>query len=187
MTFKEKIYHQHDVVCNQKYANVHPYSFHLECVLAQGRKFQHLIENELVVNPNNYKSVSTTTWKIVELILSSHDVCEDGRLTYNDLLDLVGEDLGNFVAAKIVADAVYCVTDEKGKTRAERKNESYYLELYENHLAIFVKLADIAANTLYSKLTGSPMYEKYKAEFPSFKKKVYLDKYEEFFDYVANL
>ena len=87
----------------------------------------------------------------------------------------------------MVADIVYCVTDEKGKNRKERKNDKYYQELKENKLAVFVKLADLAANTLFSKLSGSSMYEKYKKEWPKFKEKLYIAEYKEFFNYIENL
>ncbi len=86
-----------------------------------------------------------------------------------------------------MADIVYAVSDEKGKNRAERKNEKYYKELKENKLAVFVKLADLSANTLYSKLTGSSMYEKYKKELPKFREQVYIEEYKDFFNYLENI
>jgi len=183
----EKIYHQHDVVCNQKYGDNLPYSFHLKAVEAQGEKFIHLIENTQIENPDNYRSYSVSLLYIVRIALSGHDLLEDARLSYNDIKNLVCKEFGNTIAEEILAEIIYCLTDEKGKNRAERKNEKYYNELKENKLAIFVKLADIAANTLYSKLTGSSMYEKYKKEFPAFKEKVYVEEYEEFFQYVNSL
>ena len=99
----------------------------------------------------------------------------------------MASELGNTVAGEMVADIIHAVTDEKGKSRAERKNDKYYKELRENKLAVFVKLADLSANTLYSKLTNSSMYNKYKSEFKGFKEKVYIEEYKEFFDYIENL
>lgn len=182
------IYNQHNVVCNQKYGDNLPYSFHLKAVEAQGMKFISLLDNnESVNNPDNFRSVPTNIPEIVKIALLMHDSIEDSRLTYNDIKNLASESLENSVAGEMIADIVYCVTDEKGKNRGERKNEKYYKELSENKLAVFVKLADLAANTLYSKLTGSSMYEKYKSEFPKFKEKVYVEEYKEFFDYVENI
>jgi hypothetical protein len=183
---REKIYHQHDVVCNQKYADYLPYSFHIKTVEAQGEKFMHLIEGKHIKNTEN--SFSNPVWfkDVVRLSLSGHDLIEDARFTYNNVKDLATE-LGNTVAGEMVADIVYCVTDEKGKSRRERKNYKYYKELCENKLAVFVKLADLSANTLFSKLTGSSMYDKYKSEFPNFKDKVYIDEYKEFFDYLESI
>lgn len=184
---REFIYNQHDVVCNQKYGDNLPYSFHLKAVEAQGEKFIHLISEGNVENKDNYKSHSISLRNIVRAASISHDSIEDGRLTYNDVLRLVNGEFGNYTASEMAADIVYCVTDEKGKNRGERKNEKYYKELFENKLAVFVKLADLAANTLYSKLMNSSMYEKYKSEFPKFKLRLYTDEYKEFFDYVENL
>ncbi len=183
--FRELIYNQHDVVCNQKYGDGLPYSFHLKCVEAQGDKFLYLLENKEISNPNNSFSFSEFVHNIVKCALVAHDVIEDGRFTYNDVREKVG--LGNYIANDMVAEIVYCVTDLKGRNRASRKNAEYYRELKANKLAVFVKLADLAANTLYSKLTASSMYDKYKAEFPHFKEEVYCEEFKVFFDYVENL
>lgn len=183
----EIVYNQHDVVCNQKYGDNLPYSFHLKAVEAQGEKFIYLIEHKGVEDSLDYRNPSISLRNVVRYSLLMHDIIEDGRLTYNDVVKITNDEFGNYTASTQVADIVYCVTDEKGKNRAERKNDKYYKELKENKLAVFVKLADLAANTLYSKLTGSSMYEKYKKEFPNFKEKVYIAEYEEFFNYVENL
>lgn len=183
--FRELIYHQHDVVVNQKYGGYLPYSFHLKAVEAQGEKFIYLIGDGDISNPDNYRSTNVPIKDIVRYALIAHDSIEDARLTYNNVLDLSIE--GNYYASKMIADIVYCVTDEKGRNRKERKNDKYYAELRANKLAIFVKLADLAANTLFSKLTGSSMYEKYKTEFPHFKDELYCEELKEFFDYVENL
>lgn len=182
--FKQLIYDQHDIVCNQKYADVLPYSFHLKCVEAQGEKFLHLIDNKKILNPDNHKSNFFYLTGLVRLALSAHDLEEDARFTYNNVVKLGEECFGNFHGGCMLADIVYAVTDEKGKTRAERKSDKYYKELSENKLAVFVKLADISANTLFSKLTGSSMYKKYKSEFVHFKDMCYVEEYKEFFDYL---
>lgn len=187
MTLKEKIYYQHDVVCNQKYGDNLPYSFHLKAVEAQGRKFIHLIPEALVENKLNSFSKPDSLTRIIIFALAAHDLIEDGRMTYNDVKEIGEKELSNSNAVMMFADIVYCVTDEKGKTRSERKSDKYYKELSENPLAVFVKLADIAANTLFSKLTGSSMYENYKREFPNMKNKLYKPEFKEFFDYVENL
>ena len=148
-------------------------------------KFINLIGEGWVENDKNYKSRNIKIKTIIRLSLIAHDIIEDGRCTYNNIIDL--EPFENYTANEFLANIVYCVTDEKGKNRRERKNDKYYKELSENKYAVFVKLADIAANTLYSKLTRADMYEKYKKEFPSFKEKCYVEEYEEFFNYVENL
>jgi hypothetical protein len=175
------IYNRADVHCNQKYADILPYSFHLDCVEKQGLKFKKLLDREELV--------------VVTAGLICHEAIEDFRMSYNDVLAVcdnfydVDERNYNYIEdfGKKVADIVYCVTDEKGKTRKERKSDKYYKELSENKLAVFVKLADISANTLFSKLTGSSMYDKYKSEFASFKEKCYVEEYKEFFDYLESI
>ncbi len=191
---EKKVFKIHDKVCNQKYADTLPYSTHLKFVKAQGRLFFNLLE--------------TDERLVVEYSLVLHDIIEDGRYTYNDVKDLVNKcsllynkkdnssydykrqnynSSGLKDLATDIADVVYCVTDEKGKSRKERKSDKYYAELKENELAIFVKLADLAANTLFSKLSGNPMYGKYKREFPNFKEKLYVEKFKIFFDYIENI
>lgn len=183
---RKYFYERGDVYCNQKYGDYLPYSFYLKCVEQQGNKFLHLIDFKIIQNRENQFSQGVSLAEITSLALTAHEAIEDFRMTYNDVKD-IASGLGNVVAGVMVADIVYCVTDEKGKNRSERKNDNYYKELSENKLAVFVKLADLAANTLFSKLTGSSMYEKYKSEFPKFKKKVYVSEYEAFFNYVENL
>lgn len=171
-SFYEFVKWRHDYYCNQKYGGDLPYSFHLDAVFAQGEKFKHLI------NPSDYTNVVTHA-------LYAHDLIEDARMTYNDIIKAC--DKYNIRRAEVVADIVYCVTDEKGKNRRDRKNDKYYKDLLKNKYAVFVKLADIAANTLFSKLTGSSMYGMYKKEFLNVKRKLYIDKYKEFFDYIENM
>ncbi len=45
-----------------------------------------------------------------------HDTLEDTELSYNDLKKAFGEE---------VAEIVYCVTDELGRKRKERKEKTY--------------------------------------------------------------
>lgn len=93
-----------------------------------------------------------------------HDVIEDARLTYNDILKLT--------ESVAVADIVYAVTNEKGRTRTERANDKYYQGIRETPGATFVKLCDRAANIEYSKSTGSRMFQVYRKEMPEFIDKV---------------
>ena len=86
-----------------------------------------------------------------------------------------------------IADIVYAVTDEKGKTREERKPKKLYDEMLYNMEAVFVKLCDRLANLKYSKdkyksmsedqiknAKKPPMFIKYCNEQEDFKKKLYL-------------
>lgn len=194
-TIKQKIFEIHDVECNQKYGDGLPYSFHLKAVHAQN-KFKPLFSRPIMETPC-FSGNAT----ILDVALWGHDLIEDARFTYSDLKKFLIEDIKQYrahdfdgeVVAEKVADIIYAVTDEKGKTRAERKNDKYYEELSKNRTAVYVKLCDIAANTLYSKLTDSSMYEKYKKEFPKVKEKLSRETFEghidlqPMFEYVENL
>ncbi|MBR1412444.1 MAG: hypothetical protein IJ577_04880, partial [Prevotella sp.] len=67
---------------------------------------------------------------------------------------------------------VYALTNEKGRTRAERAGEKYYQGIRETPYAPFVKLCDRLANITYScsGVDGSNlrMKEVYKSEMPHF-------------------
>lgn len=87
-----------------------------------------------------------------------HDLIEDARVSYNDLNKRFG---GR------VADLIYSVTDNTGRTREER---ACYDKIVQTSFGPYLKMCDRYANGAYSKLTGSDMYEKYKSEYPKFRK-----------------
>jgi (p)ppGpp synthase/HD superfamily hydrolase len=132
---------RHDVFANQKYDDTLPYSAHLRFVAAQYYKFSHLLRDK-----DNITCL---------LACYGHDLIEDTRLTYNDIVNKTTQE---------IADIIYCCTEEKGRNRDERHSDKYYKELSQNKLAIFVKLCDILANVQYSILTNSSMFKKHKKE-----------------------
>jgi len=107
-----------------------------------------------------------------------HDLIEDARVTYNDIVDRVGE---------VVADIIYCCSEEKGRNRDERHSSKYYGELGYNRLAVFVKLCDIIANVTYSILTKSSMYDKHKKEHEKTMKYLYREEFQPMYDYLDKL
>lgn len=131
---------QHNEICNQKYEGL-PFSVHLNWVMAQARLFKKLV-------PKN-------DWWLVLAACAGHDLIEDARVTYNDIVDKGGTEL---------ADIIYACTEEKGRNRDERHSMKYYVELAKDPLAIFVKLCDIIANVKFSLLTNSSMLSKYRKE-----------------------
>jgi (p)ppGpp synthase/HD superfamily hydrolase len=158
--------HLHDVEVNQKYADTLPYSFHLHAVAAQHTKFQHLLKNK-------------ADREITFIGCYAHDSIEDGRLSYNDIVKMHGNDL---------AEIVFLCTDFKGRNRAERKPIELYIKLAENDLALFVKLCDLIANVKYSLLTNSRMFSAYKMEYyDKMKPYAYDEKYKEMFNYIESL
>lgn len=102
-----------------------------------------------------------------------HDTIEDCRLTYNDIKSIAGEK---------VAEIVYAVTNEKGKTRDERANKKYYDGIQNTPFATFVKLCDRLANAQYSFSKKSSMFKKYKKENKKFTRVVLPFIYPKFYD-----
>lgn len=164
-SFQLWAFEQHDVVCNQKYDKRHPYSFHLEMVDKVAHQFQHLLKDD-----EEAECVFMAVW--------GHDLIEDARLTYNDVLQ---------ASSFEVAEIIYACTEEKGRNRAERHSDSYYAGLKANRLATYVKLCDIIANVKYSLLTNSSMYKKYKVEFEKFHTSTYRPEFDEMYDYLHRL
>jgi len=65
-----------------------------------------------------------------------HDVLEDGAISYNKIKTYFGLE---------VAEMVYCVTDEMGRNRAEKKRKTLP-KTASNPDAVILKLADRIAN-----------------------------------------
>lgn len=146
---------------NHLYDN-HPYSYHLEMVVAAAENFIHLIE------PGYRDRVLGTCW--------AHDVIEDTRATYNDVKEALGTE---------VADMVYALTNEKGRTRSERANAQYYAGIRENYWAIFVKCCDRIANMQYSlSKSQNGMIATYRKEYAHFKLMLIHPDFKELFDYL---
>lgn len=148
---------QHDFVCNQMYNKTLPYSFHLEAVVAQGKKF--FVENEHY----NLKELTYACY--------GHDLIEDARVTYNDVVERLtatskyDKDYDIFK----IANAIYGCTESTGKNRTERHDAAYLARLLSSPLSISTKLADITANITFGLLTNSGMLNAYKKEFPVLK------------------
>lgn len=105
------------------------------------------------------KIIPVKHWDIVVSSGWCHDTIEDTRQTYNNVKSKTNE---------WIADIVYAVTNEKGKTRKERANAKYYRGIRRTCYSSFIKLADRIANVEYGKNKGSKMYEMYKKENSNF-------------------
>tara|TARA_R110002073_G_scaffold144403_2_gene296500 strand:- start:4983 stop:5537 length:555 start_codon:yes stop_codon:yes gene_type:complete len=170
---------QHDKV-GQTYGKELPYSFHLDAVYQQVNHFGHLLDN--------YGKVG----KVSELTMAKaaawgHDLLEDTNLTYNDVRQAISHMDGLTISRNEITEIIYCLTDYKGRNRAERKPQKYYDELCANEVALYVKLCDLIANKLYSRLTGSSMYQMYKREYPNFKEKTYNPRFREMYLYLESI
>jgi len=148
---------------NHSYDNM-GYEYHLEMVFNIAEKFIHLIPEVA------REYVLSACW--------CHDIIEDARQTYNDVVKNT-----NYYVAEIA----YALTNEKGKTRKERANDKYYDGIREVEYATFVKLCDRIANITHSMSKRSSMLDVYKKESCEFKRKLYDEKYSEMFDYIDSL
>ena len=155
---RDRAYMLHESV-NQRYDKKHPYGFHLDMVADSVFKYGHLVcQQEADILPLFFAAFY-------------HDSIEDARMTYNDVTKaarLFMDDNQAYMAAEMV----YALTNDKGRTRAERAGEHYYQGIRETPYAPFLKLADRLANITYSFTHGNPsnnhMKEVYKEELPHF-------------------
>ena len=152
--------HELHASVNQSYGGGLPYAYHLDSVA------------RLVACHGG--AVCTCEADVLPLLFGAwfHDSIEDARQTYNDIkkralrLGLDGEQA--FMAAEIV----YALTNDKGRTRAERAGEKYYAGIRATPYAPLVKLADRAANVRFSTgqdtADGRRMAQVYREELPHF-------------------
>jgi len=160
---------------NHKYDDYLPYEFHLKMVAKNAQKFGKAVAE--ICFPGEQ-----LTGKDILLAAWGHDLIEDTRVSYNDVVRSLGPK---------AADIIYAVTNEKGKNRSERANEKYYEGITNTPGAVYVKLCDRIANVQYSKMTGSRMFETYKNENKDFERMLggYTDNknLEKMFQYLENL
>ena len=121
---------------------IHPYDYHLNAVEAVAVRFGF-------------------TDDVIRMACQGHDVLEDTKLTQADMLaaDFPQE----------VVTIVFCVTDEPGATRCERKSKTLP-KIAGNRKAVIVKLCDRIANVEESKQHNAAKFAMYKLEFPEFER-----------------
>jgi len=122
-----------------------PYEVHLKQVVGNCMRYIHhipLIDRENVIDA-----------------CGGHDTIEDTLLTYKDVIK---------VSNKMVADLIYCVTNERGHDKKEILFKTLP-KIWADPYAIFIKLCDRLANGRNSKDTGHSLYKKYKNEYPIFR------------------
>lgn len=140
---------------NHMYSGSLPYSYHIKATAEVGKRYLYLVED-------------TTIHDEIIAACYCHDIIEDARQSYNDVL--------NETKSTLVAEIVYAVTNEKGKNRSERANDKYYQRIREQEGAVFVKLCDRIANVTYSKLSNNlRMLKLYREENENFLKKIIKD------------
>ena len=144
---------------NQTYGKGHPYGYHLDMVAKGVQDYGYL--------------VCASEDDVLPLFFGAyyHDSIEDARLTYNDVMK-VARDFMTDEQALMATEIVYALTNDKGRTRAERAGEHYYQGIRQTPYAPFVKLCDRLANITYSCQTknanNSRMKQIYREELPHF-------------------
>jgi (p)ppGpp synthase/HD superfamily hydrolase len=144
---------------NHFYDTYLPYEFHLRMVYEAANDFKHLLDDTKdYYTGESYRGPrqeQVTLRNVCLLAVWGHDLIEDTRVSYNDVLNHLGQE---------AADIIYAVTNEKGKNRYERANNKYYEGIRNTPGAVFVKLCDRIANVQYGKMTKSRMFDMYKKE-----------------------
>jgi len=126
---------------NQKYDEIFPYMKHIRDVIDVLKRFD---------------------FKSNKMLISAalHDAMEDDGLSYNDIKKYFGFE---------VAEIVYCVTDELGRNRKEKK-EKTLPKTASNPDAIILKLGDRIAN-----IEHGGKIDMYAKEYAEFKGALYLN------------
>jgi hypothetical protein len=122
---------------NQIYGDDLPYGFHLDMVTEGIENYGHL--------------VCACEDDVVPMFFGGyyHDSIEDARLTYNDVMKEAKRWMTD-EQALMATEIVYALTNDKGRTRAERAGEKYYAGIRSTPYAPFVKLCDRLANVAFS-------------------------------------
>ncbi len=144
---------------NQTYGQGLPYAVHLDMVASQVMSQGH--------------EVCASEHDVLPMVFGAyfHDSIEDARQTYNDVMRLARQWMDD-EQAHMAAEIVYALTNDKGRTRAERAGERYYQGIRQTPYAPLVKLADRVANMTYSATHDNAdnvhMREVYLRELPHF-------------------
>lgn len=140
------------------YYSEKPYEFHLNMCQSVFSTYQHLVPGR------SYDIWRASLWL--------HDTIEDCRVSYNDILNRFGFE---------VAEIVFAVTNEKGRTRADRENEKYFVGIRKVEGATFVKLCDRIANATYARDSGNSLFARYVKENKAFEDYLYDYAYHDMF------
>lgn len=128
---------------NHHYGGYLPYEFHLRLTASFASRYMYCLE------------VDEATEETIVAAALFHDAIEDARLTYNDLKELLTrlrDEHNLLLDATAAAEIVYALTNDKGRTRAERAGAAYYAGIRQTPWAPYVKMCDRLANMTFSTL-----------------------------------
>lgn len=148
----------------QRYGKKYPYFYHLRMVYQFVFQFNYLLPD--------YEDKYA-----VFLAALFHDVIEDCRMTYNDVVELLG---------KKVADIVFACTELRGRNRKERHGPEFIEGLKNSRLGTFTKMCDICANMTMGVREKSSMLDTYIKEYPKTKQELYTAEFHDIFQYIED-
>lgn len=160
MRTEEWIIEQHRNT-NHFYDTYLPYEFHLRMVHQVFLDFNHLLDDKVPFY--QHSDPDLTEMVACDRASWGHDLIEDTRCSYNDVVNMLGQE---------AADIIYACSNEKGKNRKERANDKYYKGIRDQKGGVFTKLCDRIGNVQYSKMTKSRQFEMYKKENDDFMEKL---------------
>lgn len=158
-SIKDLAHKVHDEV-NQTY-DVMPYGYHLDMA----------VDYLLNYMPDDIDDL--TKYSLI-FGMYFHDSIEDARLTYNDVKQIAHKLLPSCNETEC-AELVYALTNEKGRTRDERENDTYFEGIRCTPFASFLKACDRAANIEQSVINKSRMLNTYKKENDAFLSRIDLN------------
>lgn len=146
---------------NHYYDTDLPYAHHLRMVVAEVVNFKDIIP---LIDFSLQSKLPCTREEILINAAWGHDLIEDTRVSYNEVAVKAGYN---------VANIIYALTNEKGKSRSERANDKYYKGIRETVGASFIKMCDRIANVKHGVMTGSRMVVMYRKENEKFIDSIY--------------
>jgi len=128
----------------QIYGGIYPYYKHLEDVHDILVRFMFTEEEDLAILTASFL----------------HDTIEDTATSHSDIKKIFGEE---------IADIVYDMSDELGRSREEKKAKTYS-KTRLNHKSVILKVADRIANVTFSSTQNSKHIQMYREEHNDFEK-----------------
>lgn len=154
-----------------------PYRLHLDLVYRVAQQYRNVAP--VIFGGGIY---------LIKSCCYGHDLIEDTRTTYNDIMVALQRDGQLNSDAIIVADVIKaCTNYNRGKNRLERMPDFVYADIRTTPGATFIKLCDRIANIEFSVLTGSRMLDVYRKENEHFIEKLYNSDYEIMFSKIRKL
>lgn len=149
---------------NHMYDEYIPYEFHLKMTKQVAIDFQ---------------TIPVTIGKlgIIMNACMGHDLIEDTRKNYNDILAYLmtcDEHYTKEYALEVV-EIIFALTNEKGRNRAERANAKYYGGIRALPLAKYIKMCDRIASVRYSILTKDSKISMHRKECSHFLSEMQLE------------